>query len=47
MGKQFTRLEESHVSLIRDSPLFFVGTAGPEGQVNVSPKGQDWLPYRN
>ena len=43
MGKQFPALEESHLELIRESQIFFVGTAGPSGHVNISPKGQDSL----
>lgn len=43
MAKQFGALEAAHIRLIEESPLFFVGTAAPDGRVNVSPKGMDSL----
>ena len=39
MAKQFDSIEDVHKAFIEDQPLFFVGTAGPDGRVNVSPKG--------
>lgn len=43
MAKQFERLEENHIEFIQTQKIFFVGTAGKEGMVNVSPKGMDSL----
>ncbi|MGR3320618.1 MAG: pyridoxamine 5'-phosphate oxidase family protein [Pseudooceanicola sp.] len=43
MAKQFDRIEDDHKRFIEDQHLFFVGTAGPDGYVNVSPKGMDAL----
>lgn len=43
MAKQFPRLEEQHHTFIEEQHLFFVGTAAPDGRVNVSPKGMDSL----
>lgn len=41
MAEQFERLEDEHVQFIGRQQLFFVGTAGTEGRVNISPKGMD------
>ncbi|MFT5089753.1 MAG: hypothetical protein ACI906_003497 [Candidatus Latescibacterota bacterium] len=41
MSEKFAALTEQHVEFIKDQHLFFVGTAGNEGFVNVSPKGMD------
>lgn len=41
MAARFEGLSEKHVEFIRQQPIFFVGTAGAEGTVNVSPKGMD------
>lgn len=41
MGKQFTELNSKHVEFIKNQKLYFVGTAGCEGKINVSPKGMD------
>lgn len=41
MAERFTRLDEKHMAFIGAQYLFFVGTAGAEGFVNVSPKGMD------
>ena len=41
MAEKFPALTEEHVAFIRKQFLFFVGTAGAEGHVNVSPKGMD------
>lgn len=43
MATQFGEIRASHRALIEKSPVFFVGTAAPEGRVNVSPKGRDSL----
>jgi len=43
MGKRFKVLEEEHIEFINQQHIFFVGTAGSEGTVNVSPKGLDTL----
>lgn len=43
MAERFARLESRHVEFIEAQHLFFVGTAGAEGHVNVSPKGMDSL----
>lgn len=41
MAEQFERLEDEHLQFIGRQQLFFVGTAGTEGRVNISPKGMD------
>jgi hypothetical protein len=41
MSERFPALEEQHIRFIGEQHLFFVGTAGSEGYVNVSPKGMD------
>jgi len=41
MGDKFEQLNEKHIDFISRQHLFFVGTAGAEGFVNVSPKGMD------
>lgn len=41
MADQFDALSAEHIEFIRRQHLFFVGTAGSEGLVNVSPKGLD------
>ena len=41
MAEQFTELNDKHIEFIGNQKLFFVGTAGCEGLVNVSPKGMD------
>ena len=43
MAKQFEQLNEDHISFIREQKVFFVGSAGAEGRVNISPKGMDSL----
>lgn len=43
MAKQFDRIEEDHQRFIEAQHIFFVGTAAPEGRVNISPKGMDSL----
>ena len=41
--ERFPALEKKHIAFIKEQHLFFVGTAGSEGHVNVSPKGMDSL----
>ena len=43
MGKQLSELDEKLRQFIEDQKIFFVGTAGLDGRVNVSPKGMDTL----
>ena len=43
MAKQFDSIEEPHRKFIEAQHIFFVGSAGPEGRVNISPKGMDSL----
>jgi len=41
MSERFSKLEQKHIEFINNQHLYFVGTAGAEGFVNVSPKGMD------
>jgi hypothetical protein len=41
MAERFPALQDQHIRFIREQHLFFVGTAGSEGYINVSPKGMD------
>lgn len=43
MGIKTNKLNTSFRAFIEDQIMFFVATAAPEGQVNVSPKGLDSL----
>ncbi len=43
MGKQMSKLDEGLKEFIRNQHMFFVGTAGVDGRVNISPKGMDSL----
>ncbi|WP_299670842.1 pyridoxamine 5'-phosphate oxidase family protein [uncultured Roseobacter sp.] len=43
MAKQFDSLSDLLTRFIEAQHIFFVGTAGPDGRVNVSPKGMDSL----
>ncbi|GGL86246.1 pyridoxamine 5'-phosphate oxidase [Deinococcus aerolatus] len=43
MAKQFPAIGPDHQVFIEKQPVFFVGTAAPDGRVNVSPKGMDSL----
>jgi hypothetical protein len=43
MAKHFTEIDAAHQAFIEQQHIFFVGTAAPEGRVNISPKGQDTL----
>ncbi len=38
MGQRFDTLTEKHIEFMARQKMFFVGTAGPEGRVNISPK---------
>ena len=41
MAKQYESLDAATRKFINDQKMFFVGTAGVTGKVNVSPKGMD------
>jgi hypothetical protein len=41
VAERFQKLDDKHMAFIREQHLYFVGTAGAEGYVNVSPKGMD------
>ena len=43
MSKQFDHIEDAHKNFIETQHMFFCGTAGPDGRVNLSPKGMDSL----
>lgn len=43
MAKKFEQLDSEHKAFIERQHLYFVGSAGAEGYVNVSPKGMDSL----
>ncbi|WP_377189898.1 pyridoxamine 5'-phosphate oxidase family protein [Ruegeria meonggei] len=43
MAKQFPELDDAQRKFIEEQHMFFVGTAGTEGRVNISPKGMDSL----
>ncbi|SNR60344.1 pyridoxamine 5'-phosphate oxidase family protein [Puniceibacterium sediminis] len=43
MAKQFDRISPEHRAFIEAQHIFFTGTAGPSGRVNVSPKGMESL----
>ena len=43
MGKRFPELSDVFTDFIQNQQVFFVGTAAPDGRVNVSPKGMDTL----
>lgn len=43
MSERFSELAPKHTDFIQSQHLFFVGSAGAEGFVNVSPKGMDSL----
>ena len=43
MAEQFFALTPEQIEFIERQHLFFVGTAGAEGKINVSPKGMDSL----
>jgi hypothetical protein len=39
MGQRFPSISDRHRAFIEAQRIFFVGTAAPEGRVNISPKG--------
>lgn len=41
MAEHFEKLEDKHIAFIEAQHMYFVGTAGEEGFVNLSPKGMD------
>jgi hypothetical protein len=41
MSKQFPELTNQHIDFIEAQHIYFVGSAGAEGLVNISPKGMD------
>lgn len=41
MADMFEELTGKHIKFIENQKIFFVGTAGAKGLVNVSPKGMD------
>lgn len=43
MGKQYDQITEKHIQFIIRQQMFFVTTAGPQGRINISPKGLDSL----
>jgi hypothetical protein len=43
MAARFPELSDKLIEFIQAQQLFFVGTAAPEGSINVSPKGGDTL----
>ena len=43
MGKRFSEIGDQRREFIEQQKMFFVGTADPDGRVNVSPKGMDSL----
>jgi hypothetical protein len=43
MAQRFPELKDSLREFIEQQHIFFVGTAAPDGRVNVSPKGMDSL----
>lgn len=43
MGKQLPEISSHLQEFIEKQKMFFVGTAAPDGRVNVSPKGMDTL----
>ena len=43
MSEIFSELSPKHIEFIEKQQIFFVGTAGSGGFVNVSPKGMDSL----
>ena len=43
VGTQMSQLDDTLKDVVEKQKMFFVGTAGVEGRVNVSPKGMDTL----
>ena len=47
MASKYDHLGETLINFIQEQKIFFTGTAGKEGRVNVSPKGMDTLRVTN
>lgn len=47
MAEKFESLNDKHIEFIGQQHMYFVGTAGAQGFVNVSPKGMDSLRIRD
>ena len=47
MSEKFPVLEPKHIEFIEQQHIYFVGTAGAQGYVNVSPKGMDTFRVRD
>ena len=43
MGRRYTQIPDNLITFIKKQKVFFVGTAGTDGRVNISPKGLDSL----
>lgn len=43
MAERFDSLDKKLTDFIEEQRIFFVGTAAPDGRVNISPKGMDSL----
>lgn len=43
VAEKFTTLNQAHIDFIQKQHIFFIGSAGCEGLINVSPKGMDTL----
>ena len=41
MGQQYEQLTEEQITFITRQQIYFVGTAGGSGRINVSPKGMN------
>lgn len=41
MGSVFESISAEHEAFMKEQHMFFVGTAAPDGHVNLSPKGYD------
>ena len=47
MEQQFSEISDGQQRFIKEQKMFFVGTAGAQGRVNVSPKGMESLYVMN
>ncbi len=47
MGKRFKSISDELMKFISNQKMYFVGTAGDSGKVNISPKGMDSLKVLN
>ena len=43
MAQQFDCLNDKHIEFIQQQNMYFIGTAGQQGYINLSPKGLDSL----